>query len=515
MYKLSKSRVILILTICLIGIFFALPNLFKDSSKLPSWWQPVNLGLDLQGGSSLLMQVEVDEAIKERLGNVEDAARQILRENKIRYTNLKNGADGVHVKIENALSRDKAANLFRKIDDGIEVKDAEDGQTLIINYSEVALNQLKHKIVDQSIEIVRRRIDGMGTTEPVIQSQGTDRIVLQLPGLQNPEEVKQILGRTAKMAFHMVDSRTSALDARRGMLSNTSRLVKSSEGETYVITRKPVVSGENLVDANVSYQEGQPVVSFKFDSLGAKKFGEATKNNIGERLAIVLDNEVISAPTIQSAIMGGSGVITGNFSVKSANDLALLLRSGALPAQLQVLEERTVGAGLGADSIRDGVFASIIGFIAIVLFMLAAYGLFGLFTTITVFMNLFLMLGALSMINATLTLPGIAGIILTIGMAVDANVLIFERMREEVKAGRSTRDAAEAGFTEAWSTIVDSNLTTLVAAFVLFYFGTGPVRGFAVTLAIGIATSMFTSVTVTRLIITWWLNKYKPKKLPI
>ena len=515
MYKLSKSRVILILAICLIGIFFALPNLLnKDSVQFPSWWKPVNLGLDLQGGSSLLMQVEVDDVIKERMGAVEDSARQILRENKIRYTNLKASSDGVHVKIENALSRDKAANLFRKIDDGIEVSDVGD-DTLLINYSEVALNQLKLKIVDQSIEIVRRRIDGMGTTEPVIQSQGADRIVLQLPGLQNPEEVKQILGRTAKMSFHMVDSRTSAMDARRGMLSNTSRLVKGSEGETFVITRKPVVSGENLVDANVSYQDGQPVVSFKFDSLGAKKFGEATKNNIGERLAIVLDNEVISAPTIQSAIMGGSGVITGNFSVKSANDLALLLRSGALPAQLQVLEERTVGAGLGADSIRDGVFASIIGFVAIVLFMLAAYGLFGLFTTITVFMNLFLMLGALSMINATLTLPGIAGIILTIGMAVDANVLIFERMREEVKNGRSTKDAAEAGFTEAWSTIVDSNLTTLVAAFVLFYFGTGPVRGFAVTLAIGIATSMFTSVTVTRLIITWWLNKYKPKKLPI
>ena len=514
MYKLSKLRVILILAICLIGIFFALPNLIKGDFQFPSWWKPVNLGLDLQGGSSLLMQVEVDDVIKERMGAIEDSARQILRENKIRYTNLKASRDGVHVKIENALSRDKAANLFRKIDDGIEVSDIGD-DTLLINYSEVALNKLKLKIVDQSIEIVRRRIDGMGTTEPVIQSQGADRIVLQLPGLQNPEEVKQILGRTAKMSFHMVDSRTSAMDARRGMLSNTSRLVKGAEGETYVITRKPVVSGENLVDANVSYQDGQPVVSFKFDSLGAKKFGEATKNNIGERLAIVLDNEVISAPTIQSAIMGGSGVITGNFSVKSANDLALLLRSGALPAQLQVLEERTVGAGLGADSIRDGVFASIIGFIAIVLFMLAAYGLFGLFTTITVFMNLFLMLGALSLINATLTLPGIAGIILTIGMAVDANVLIFERMREEVKNGRSTKDAAEAGFTEAWATIVDSNLTTLVAAFVLFYFGTGPVRGFAVTLAIGIATSMFTSVTVTRLIITWWLNKYKPKKLPI
>ena len=249
------------------------------------------------------------------------------------------------------------------------------------------------------------------------------------------------------------------------------------------------------------------MVSFKFNSLGGKKFGEATKNNIGERLAIVLDNEVISAPVIQSAILGGSGIISGNFTVKSASDLALLLRSGALPAPLEVLEERTVGAGLGADSIREGIFASVVGLIAVVLF--------GIFTTITVFINLFLMLGILSMIGATLTLPGIAGIILTIGMAVDANVLIFERMREEVKYGRSTKDAAEAGFTEAWATILDSNLTTLVAAIVLFYFGSGPVRGFAVTLAIGIATSMFTSVTVTRLIIASWIAKYKPTKLPI
>ena len=307
----------------------------------------------------------------------------------------------------------------------------------------------------------------------------------------------------------MVDSRSTAVDARRGKLSSASRLVNGSEGETYVISRKPVVGGENLIDAQPSFQDGEPVVSFKFNSLGGKKFGEATKNNIGERLAIVLDNEVISAPVIQSAILGGSGIISGNFTVKSASDLALLLRSGALPAPLEVLEERTVGAGLGADSIREGIFASVVAF------MIAAYGLFGIFTTITVFINLFLMLGILSMIGATLTLPGIAGIILTIGMAVDANVLIFERMREEVKHGRSTKDAAEAGFTEAWATILDSNLTTLVAAIVLFYFGSGPVRGFAVTLAIGIATSMFTSVTVTRLIIASWIAKYKPTKLPI
>lgn len=514
MYKLSKSRIILILAVCFLGIFFAVPNVISNSDALPKWWQPVNLGLDLQGGSNLLLEVKVDDVIKERMSSIEDSARQILRENKIRYQNLNAGADSVKVKIENANSRNKAANLFRKIDDGIQATENADGE-IEIKYSDVELNKLKMKIVDQSIEIVRRRIDELGTKEPVIQSQGVDRIVVQLPGLQNPEYVKTLLGKTAKMSFHLVDSRSSAAEARRGKLSASSRLIQGSEGETYVIGRKPVVSGENLVDAQPSFQEGDAVVSFKFNSLGGKKFGEVTKNNIGERLAIVLDNEVISAPTIQSAILGGSGIISGNFTVKSANDLALLLRSGALPAPLEVLEERTVGAGLGSDSIREGIAASIIGLIAVVLFMVAAYGLFGVFTTVTVFTNLFLMLGALSFMGATLTLPGIAGIILTIGMAVDANVLIFERMREEVKAGRSTKDAAEAGFTEAWGTIVDSNLTTLVAAFVLFYFGTGPVRGFAVTLAIGIATSMFTSVTVTRLIISSWIAKYKPTRLPI
>ena len=514
MYKLSRSRIMIILAICLLGIFFAIPNMLSDTSKLPKWWQPVNLGLDLQGGSNLLLEVKMDDVLKERMSTIEDSVRQVLREDKIRYQNLKAGADSVKVKIENANSRAKAVSKFNKVDDGLVISEEDDG-TVVISYSDTALNQLKAKVVDQSIEIVRRRIDELGTKEPIIQRQGSDRIIVQLPGLQNPEYVKTLLGKTAKMAFHLVDSRSTAADARRGKLSTTSRLINSTDGETLVISRKPVVGGENLIDAQPSFQEGDPVVSFKFNGLGGKKFGEATKNNIGERLAIVLDNEVISAPVIQSAILGGSGVISGNFTVKSASDLALLLRSGALPAPLEVLEERTVGAGLGADSIREGVYASIIGLIAVVVFMIAAYGLFGVFTTVTVFINLFLMLGILSFIGATLTLPGIAGIILTIGMAVDANVLIFERMREEVKNGRSTKDAAEAGFTEAWSTILDSNLTTLVAAAVLFYFGSGPVRGFAVTLAIGIATSMFTSVTVTRVIIASWIAKYKPTKLPI
>lgn len=514
MYKLSKTRIYIILAICLAGIFFAVPNLIGDKSKLPAWWRPVNLGLDLQGGSNLLLEVKVDDVIRERMGQIEDEARQALRDNKIRYQNLKAGADNVKVKIDNLNARNKAISAFRKMNGDLNVQETDDG-VIEIRYKEQALNELKLKAIDQSIEIVRRRIDETGTNEPSIQSQGVDRIAVQLPGEQNPERIKALLGKTAKLSFHLVDGRTTAADARRGKLSNSSRLINSAEGETLVIGRKPVVTGEHLVDARAAFDDGMPVVSFKFDSFGGKKFGEATQNHVGERLAIVLDNEVISAPNIQTAILGGSGQISGNFTLESAQELALLLRSGALPAPLEVLEERTVGAGLGSDSINEGVTASLIGLIAVVLFMIASYGLFGLFTTITVFLNLFLMLGVLSIIGATLTLPGIAGIILTIGMAVDANVLIFERMREEVKNGRSTRDAAEAGFTEAWATIVDSNLTTLVAAFVLLYFGTGPVRGFAVTLAIGIATSMFTSVTVTRLIITGWLQKYKPTKLPI
>lgn len=513
MYKLSRTKVLIILAICLVGIFFALPNFFGKYYNFPKWWQPINLGLDLQGGSNLLLEVKIDDVIKEKMSSFEDSARQLLRENKIRYQNLRANDDSVTVKIENSNARVKAVSVFRKMDEGLVV--SENGDLIEIKYSEQALNQLKLKVVDQSIEIVRRRIDEMGTKEPSIQRQGGDRIAVQLPGEQNPEYVKSLLGKTAKLSFNMVDSRSSVADARRGKLNSNSRVINGAGGESYVVGRKPVVGGESLVDAGVAFQEGDVVVTFRFDTQGGKRFGEATKSNIGERLAIVLDNEVISAPNIQSAILGGSGIITGNFTAESANDLALLLRSGALPAPLEILEERTVGAGLGSDSIRAGVFASIIGLIAVIIFMIAAYGLFGIFTTITVILNLFLILGILSFIGATLTLPGIAGIILTIGMAVDANVLIFERMREEVKNGRSTKDAAETGFNEAWATIVDSNLTTLVAAFVLLYFGTGPVRGFAVTLAVGIATSMFTSVSVTRLIISTWIQKYKPTKLPI
>ncbi|MBR1648020.1 MAG: protein translocase subunit SecD [Alphaproteobacteria bacterium] len=510
MYKLSRNRILVIMAICLTGIFFALPNFLGGSVKLPQWWQPVNLGLDLQGGSSLLLKVQIDEVIKERMSLLEDSARQTLRDARIRPQSIRAGADSLKIKIDNLNARNKAMNLLKKGNEDYNI--AENDSTIEMTYTEQALTNLKLKTIDQSIEVVRRRIDAAGTKEPSIQRQGSDQIAVQLPGEQNPEYIKSLLGKTAKLSFNLVDRSTTAAAAR---LSNKARVVSGQEGGTYVVTSKPVVTGEHLTDASATYSEGQPVVSFKFDTIGGKKFGEATSKHVNEALAIILDNEVISAPNINGPITGGSGIISGNFTIESANELAMLLRSGALPAPLEILEERTVGAGLGADSIKAGITASVIGLILVVLFMIAAYGLFGIFTTIAVFLNLFLMLGVLSLIGATLTLPGIAGVILTIGMAVDANVLIFERMREEVNHGRSTKDAAEAGFTEAWATIVDSNLTTLVAAFVLLYFGTGPVRGFAVTLAIGIATSMFTSVTVTRLIITGWIIKYKPTRLPI
>lgn len=515
MYKLSRERILIILAICLVGLFFAVPNFLPKSLKLPHWWQPVSLGLDLQGGSNLLLSVDMDEVLKERMQTLEDSARQVLREHHMRYQNLNATAEGLKVKIEDFNDRNKALGYLRNLEEGLETHAEDD--TIIVSYSDVALKLLKGRVVDQSIEIVRRRIDELGTKEPVIQGQGEDRIVVQLPGVQNPDDVKQLLGKTAKMSFHIVDRSTSLADARRGKINNSSRVVKGQDGVSqYIISRKAAVGGENLVDADVTFAEGnRPAVSFKFNTIGGRKFGEVTRDHIGDQLAIVLDNEVISAPVIQSAITGGSGVITGNFTAEEANNLALMLRSGALPAPLSVLEERTVGAGLGADSIRAGLVASLIGLIAVLVFIVAAYGLFGIFTTITLFINLFLMLGIMSVIGTTLTLPGIAGIILSIAMAVDANVLIFERMREEVKKGRSTKDAAETGFTEAWATIVDSNLTTVVAALVLFGLGTGPVRGFAVTLTIGILTSMFTSVTVARLIIAAWIVRCKPTKLPI
>ena len=497
MYKLSLNRILIIIAICLVGIFFAIPNFVQDKTKLPKWWQPVNLGLDLQGGSSLLLQVKMDDVLRDRMSTLEDSVRKSLGEIRVggrsaSYQDLKSDKNGVTVKIADYNARDKAKEAFRKLDDGLVVTEDENGEGILtVTYNEQALAALKNRVIDQSISIVRRRIDELGTKEPIIQGQGSDRILVQLPGVQNPESVKILLGKTAKMDFHLVNETTTVTQAKRGKLDKGSKIMNGSEGEQYVVYRKPVVGGENLTDARVTFDGPNPVVSFRFNTLGGRKFAEVTSEHVGQRLAIVLDNEVISAPNIQTAI------------------------TGALPAPLEVMEERTVGAGLGADSIKAGVTASIVGFTAVIVFMILAYSLFGLMVDITLFLNVAIMLGIMSFMGTTLTLPGIAGIILTIGMAVDANILIFERIREEVNHGRSIRDAITVGFTEAYRTIVDSNLTTLAAAAVLFYFGSGPVRGFAVTLTIGIITSMFTSVTVSRLMVEAWLAKYKPTKLPL
>jgi protein-export membrane protein SecD len=386
----------------------------------------------------------------------------------------------------------------------------------------VATETRRLQAVEQSIEIIRRRIDDTGTKEPTIQREGQARILVQLPGVDNPEHVKALLGRTAKLTFQLVDESVTVDDARRGRLPPGDEILAGEEGRgkgagaaAYVVRKRVMVGGDTLTDAQATFQNNEPVVSFKFDGVGARRFGEATRENVGKRFAIVLDNKAISAPVIREPITGGSGIISGSFTVQTASDLALLLRAGALPAPITILEERTVGAELGADSIHAGAVASIVGVVLVVVFMFLFYGLFGIFADIALMFNLTLMLGALSLLGATLTLPGIAGIALTMGMAVDANVLIYERIREEVRGGRSMLSSLEAGFTRAFGTILDSHVTTLVAGLLLYFLGSGPIKGFAVTLSIGVLTSLFSAILVTRLQIVTWARRWKPKVIPL
>ncbi len=375
--------------------------------------------------------------------------------------------------------------------------------------------------MEQSIQIVERRVNELGTVEPSIQRQGVDRILVQVPGLQDPSRLKELLGKTAKLTFRLVDQTTPIDQALQGNVPPDSELLKSTKAENnqpYVIEKRVVVSGEDLTDAQPGFDQrnGEPIVSFRFNNNGARRFATVTQENVGKPFAIVLDNEVISAPVIREPILGGSGQqISGNFTVQAANDLAILLRAGALPAPLTIIEERTVGPGLGQDSIEKGKLSSYVGAAMVIIFMFVTYGLFGLFANIAVAANVAMIFGVLSLLNATLTLPGIAGIVLTVGIAVDSNVLIYERIREEVRAGRSPIMAIDAGFSRALATILDSNITTFIAAAVLFYIGTGPVRGFAVTLGIGILTTVFTAFTLTRLIVAMWVRWWRPKVVPI
>jgi preprotein translocase subunit SecD len=393
---------------------------------------------------------------------------------------------------------------------------AEKGGLITLTPTVPAITERIRQAVDQSIQIIERRVNELGLVEPTVQREGVDRILVQVPGLQDPSRLKEILGKTAKLDFRMVDLSMTAEQAEASRPAD-SEILDGEGGQKLLIEKRVLVSGADLVDAQPGFDQrsSEPIVSFKFNTSGARKFAEATQANVGKPFAIVLDNKVISAPVIREPILGGSGQISGNFTVQQANDLAILLRAGALPAPLTIIEERTVGPGLGQDSIVAGEHASYVGAALVVIFMLATYGLFGLFANIAVVVNVAMIFGVLSLLSATLTLPGIAGIVLTVGIAVDSNVLIYERIREEVRNGRTAINAIDAGFSRALATILDSNITTFIAAAVLFAIGTGPVRGFAVTLGVGILTSLFTAFTLTRLIVAYWVRIWRPRTVPI
>ncbi len=525
MLYFENWKILLIAAICVLGVLFSIPNLFGVSTldQLPSFvpHKQVALGLDLRGGSYLLLKVDFEAAQRERLNSIVDNVRNALLDANIGYTGLAVQGDAIAFKIRQPERIDEARQALAKIDPDLVVKIAPGGSGTV-QFSALATETRRSQAVDQSIEIIRRRIDETGTKEPTIERESQDRIIVQLPGVDNPERVKELLGRTAKLTFQLVDTGASLEDARSGHLPLGDEVLPAAESNkvrigpsAYVVHKRVIVGGDMLVDAQPTFQNNEPVVSFRFDADGARRFGDVTRDNVGKPFAIVLDNKVISAPVIREPILGGSGIISGSFTVESASDLALLLRAGALPAPITILEERTVGPGLGADSIRAGTTACVVAVALVVVFMVLFYGLFGVFADIALFFNLCLMLGSLTLIGATLTLPGIAGIALTMGMAVDANVLIYERIREEVRAGRTILSALDAGFKRAFGTILDSHITTLVAGGLMFWLGSGPVKGFAVTLSIGVLTSLFSAILVTRLLIVTWVRRWKPRAVPI
>src|SRR5215813_380691 len=533
MLYFTRWKALGIILTALVVCLCAVPNFFPEATVKgwPLWAQRrMVLGLDLQGGSYLLLEVDSNYVKKEKLDQVRDDVRRNLREAKIGYTGLAVRNDAVEVRISKDTEAQAAFEKLKELSQplggllgssgqrSLEVTNA-GGGVIRLTVPQAAITERIRQTIEQSIQIVERRVNQLGTVEPVIQRQGTDRILVQVPGLQDPTRLKELLGRTAKMEFRMVDSSVPPDQAQQGRLPPDSDLLMSSSTPKvpYVVKKQVLVSGGDLTDAQPGFDQrsGEPVVNFRFNTSGSRKFAQATTENVGQPFAIILDNEVISAPVIREPITGGQGQISGNFTVQSANDLAVLLRAGALPAPLTVVEERTVGPGLGQDSIEKGELAAYVGAIMVVLFMLVTYRLFGVFANIAVAINVAMIFGLLSLLNATLTLPGIAGIVLTVGIAVDSNVWLSERIREELRGGRSAISATDAAFKRALATILDSTITTFIAAAGLFYIGTGPVRGFAVTLGIGIITTVFTAFTLTRLIVAYWVRWRRPQRVPI
>jgi preprotein translocase subunit SecD len=532
MLYFTRWKALAIILTALVVCLCAVPNFFPEArvKTWPLWAQRhLVLGLDLQGGSYLLLEVDSNYIKKDKLDQIRDEVRRTLRDAKIGYTGLASRPDSVEVRVkdtdvQNALTKLRELSqplgglLGSSGQRSLDVTDA-GGGLIRLAIPQAAINDRIRQTIEQSIQIVERRVNELGTVEPLIQRQGTDRILLQVPGLGDPSRLIELVGKTAKMDFRMVDSTVSPDQAKAGQLPPDSEVLPSTEPgrPSYVVKKQILVSGGDLTDAQPGFDQrsGEPIVSFRFNTSGSRKFAQATLENVGQPFAIVLDNKVISAPVIREPITGGSGQISGNFTVQAANDLAILLRAGALPAPLTVIEQRTVGPGLGQDSIEKGELAAYVGSIMVIVFMLLTYRLFGVFANIAVAINVAMIFGVLSLLNATLTLPGIAGIVLTVGIAVDSNVLIYERIREELRGGRTAISAIDAGFKRALSTILDSNITTFIAAAVLFYIGTGPVRGFAVTLGIGIITTVFTAFTLTRLIVAGWVRWKRPQSVPI
>jgi preprotein translocase subunit SecD len=527
----TRWKAVAIVLTALVVCLFAVPNFFSEQviSRWPGWAQRhIVLGLDLQGGSSLLLQVDTNAVRQERLQAVDDDVLRVLRQARIPFTGRAIHGAGVEVHITRPADVKTALDKLQELSQPLTGMAGSTGQRsldiaqnnglITLTPSDAALTERIRQAVDQSIEIIQRRVNELGLVEPSIQREGVDRILVQVPGLQDPTRLKEILGKTAKLDFRMVNlSMTPEQALQTHPPEDAEVLSGQNSNEKYLVDKRVLVSGGDLVDAEPGFDQrtNEPVVNFRFDSSGARKFAEATQQNVGKPFAIVLDNQVVSAPVIREPILGGQGQISGNFTVQQANDLSILLRAGALPAPLTIVEENTVGPGLGQDSILAGEHAAYVGAGLVIFFMFVTYGLFGLFANVAVAVNVAMIFGVLSMLGATLTLPGIAGIVLTVGIAVDSNVLIYERIREEVRAGRTAINAIDAGFTRALATILDSNITTFIAAAVLFYAGSGPVRGFAVTLGVGILTSLFTAFTLTRLIVAYWVRMWRPRTVPI
>ena len=528
MIHLSRWKVILLVTTLLFGLMFGYANLLSPAQReaLPGWLpkNTLNLGLDLQGGSYLLLEVDVPAMREKKVTNLMEDVRTTLREARISTNNLQPEAGGVIVTVSDAGQYDAAFDALRTLagnpgPNGVSERQVQrlSDNRIRFGFTDAILNSMSATAVDQSIEVVRRRVDKTGTKEISITRQGADRIVIQAPGESDPEALERIIGQTAQLTFQMVDIENSVDDALAGRIPPDSELMYGEDNTPYLVKRRVLVSGENLTQATVtSDQNNRPAIGFRFDGAGARRFAVATAANIGKPFAIILDGKVISAPRINSAITGGQGIIEGGYTIASASEMVNLLNGGALPAPLKVEERRTVTAELGADAVAAGQLSTIIGFVIIVVFMIGAYGLlFGGISVLGLILNGLLIIAAMSVTQATLTLPGIAGLVLTFAVAVDANVLIYERMRDEARAGRSVIASMDTGFSKAWGTIMDANVTTLVAAAIMFAFGAGPVRGFAWTLSIGVVTSMLSAILTAQVMLAFWLKVKKPKKLPI